>query len=153
MQKNVTVLLGSQDDTTLPRECCDAILLRLVYHAFRNPNAMRESLARALRPGGRILIIDFPGGPWAGPTATVLEEQMAEVGCTRVDLHDSWQGQQGVFAVLFRKPPLNKNPVDQPGGTRQAAFQLRRPFQLTNPVYALCDAEEFSDLPPGFGKY
>ena len=44
MQKNVTVLLGSQDDTTLPRECCDAILLRLVYHAFRNPNAMRESL-------------------------------------------------------------------------------------------------------------
>ena len=107
MQKNVTVLLGSQADTTLPRECCDAILLRLVYHAFRNPNAMRESLARALRPGGRILIIDFPGGVWAGPTAAVLEEQMAEVGCTRVDVHESWQGQQGVFAVLFRKPPPN----------------------------------------------
>ena len=107
MQKNVTVLLGSQADTTLPRECCDAILLRLVYHAFRNPKAMRESLARALRPGGRILIIDFPGGVWAGPTAAVLEEQMAEVGFTRIDFHESWQGQQGVFAVLFRKPPLN----------------------------------------------
>ncbi|HXW07678.1 MAG TPA: methyltransferase domain-containing protein [Vicinamibacterales bacterium] len=107
MQKNVTVLLGSQDDTTLPRQCCDAILLRLVYHAFRNPKAMRGSLAGALRPGGRILIIDFPGGFWAGPTAAVLEEQMGEVGFTRVALHESWQGEQGVFAVLFRKPPLN----------------------------------------------
>ena len=102
---NVTVILGTQDSTELPTQCCDAILLRMVYHAFRNPKAMRESLARALRPGGHVLMIDFPGGYWAGPTPPVLEAQMAEVGFTRAGLHDPWQGQQGVFAVLFRKPP------------------------------------------------
>ena len=102
---NVTVVLGTQDSTELPPQCCDAVLLRMVYHAFRNPKAMRESLARALRPGGRVLVIDFPGGDWAGPTPAVLEAQMAGVGFTRVGLHDRWQGQQGVFAVLFQKPP------------------------------------------------
>jgi SAM-dependent methyltransferase len=58
---NVTVVLGTQDSTELPPQCCDAVLLRMVYHAFRNPKAMRGSLARALRPGGRVLVIDFPG--------------------------------------------------------------------------------------------
>lgn len=102
---NITVVLGTQDSTELPPECCDAILLRLVYHAFRNPRAMRESLARAVRPGGQVLVIDFPGGVWAGPTPPVLEAQMAEVGLTKAGLHDPWQGERNVFAVLFRKPP------------------------------------------------
>jgi len=39
---NFTVILGDQESTGLPADCCDAILLRLVYHHFTDPPRMRE---------------------------------------------------------------------------------------------------------------
>lgn len=51
---NITTVLGDQDDTGLPESCCDAILLRMVYHHFVRPGRMRDSLYRALRPGGGV---------------------------------------------------------------------------------------------------
>jgi precorrin-6B methylase 2 len=71
---NVTVILGTQERTGLPESCCDAILLRLVYHAFRNPPMMRESIRTALKAAGRILIVDFE------PTSDQLIQQMRAVG-------------------------------------------------------------------------
>jgi len=56
---NVSVVEGSQDDTGLPDACCDAILLRRVYHHFHNPRVMQDELRNALRGDGRLLIIDF----------------------------------------------------------------------------------------------
>ncbi|HXV64185.1 MAG TPA: methyltransferase domain-containing protein [Vicinamibacteria bacterium] len=56
---NVTVIEGSQSSTGLPDICCDGILLRRVYHHFQDPDAMRESLKRALKEDGLLLIIDF----------------------------------------------------------------------------------------------
>jgi len=35
--KNVTTVLGTQTDTGLLPSCCDAILLRMVYHHFTDP--------------------------------------------------------------------------------------------------------------------
>ena len=45
---NATTILGDQHDTGLPTDCCDAVLLRLVYHHFTDPAPMRASLRRAL---------------------------------------------------------------------------------------------------------
>lgn len=49
---SVTVVEGSATDTNLPMQCCDAILLRLVYHHFTDPHAMDRSMFAALHPGG-----------------------------------------------------------------------------------------------------
>src|SRR5712691_857585 len=49
--KNVTTILGTQEETGLPPGCCDAILLRMVYHHFTDPPRMRASLRSALRRG------------------------------------------------------------------------------------------------------
>lgn len=57
--QNVTVVEGSQEDTGLEPGCCDAILLRRVYHHFQKPVLMRESLRTALRADGLLLIVDF----------------------------------------------------------------------------------------------
>jgi ubiquinone/menaquinone biosynthesis C-methylase UbiE len=94
---NVTVILGTQEQTGLPESCCDAILLRLVYHAFRNPPMMRESLRRALKTAGRVLVVDFR------PPPDQLMQEMNAAGFERLQVIDSWQGQAGVYAVLFRK--------------------------------------------------
>lgn len=65
---NVTVVESAAADANLPEACCDALFMRNVYHHFDDPAAMNRSLWRALRPGGRIAVIDFPprGGTAAG---------------------------------------------------------------------------------------
>jgi ubiquinone/menaquinone biosynthesis C-methylase UbiE len=60
---NVTVITGAADSTNLPAACCDAILIRNVFHYVTEPAAMIRSLAASLKPGGRLAIVDFPPRP------------------------------------------------------------------------------------------
>src|SRR5262249_23109321 len=55
---NVTTVLGTQQDTGLAAACCDAILLRMVYHHFAEPEKMRASLREALRPDALLAVVD-----------------------------------------------------------------------------------------------
>lgn len=55
----VTIVEGHASRTNLPEACCDVLVLRNVYHHFREPAAMAASLFASLRPGGRLLVIDF----------------------------------------------------------------------------------------------
>lgn len=51
--------------TGLDAACCDAIVMRGVYHHFEDGAEMTRQLLAALRPGGRLAIVDFaPDGPW-----------------------------------------------------------------------------------------
>ena len=60
---NVVVLEGAESSTNLPSECCDAIFLRDVYHHLTRPHEFDASLLAALKPGGRLAVIDFPPEP------------------------------------------------------------------------------------------
>src|SRR5215470_19412697 len=65
--QNVTVVQARARDTGLPTHCCDAVVLRRVYHHLRDPAATNFDLLRALRPSGVLAIIDFPpmfSWPW-----------------------------------------------------------------------------------------
>jgi len=57
--ENVTVVESKETDTNLPSGCCDAIFLRHVYHHLTKPVEFDRNLARSLKPGGRLAIIDF----------------------------------------------------------------------------------------------
>jgi SAM-dependent methyltransferase len=59
----VTVIEGAASSANLPALCCDAILIRDAYHHFTEPAALITSLAAALKPGGRLAVIDFPPRP------------------------------------------------------------------------------------------
>lgn len=63
----VTVREGHPMRTNLPEGCCDALVMRRVYHHIDEPAPWNESLYRTLRPGGRLAIIDFL--PWGGTEA------------------------------------------------------------------------------------
>ena len=72
--KNVDVLEAHATRTNLPESCCDAIVIRNVYHHFDDPAAMNESLLASLKPGGRLAIIDF--SPNRGrPTAASAKDR------------------------------------------------------------------------------
>jgi ubiquinone/menaquinone biosynthesis C-methylase UbiE len=63
--RNVSVVEAASEATNLPDRCCDVLLLRNVYHHISNPEVFAASLARALRPDGRLVLIDFePGAMW-----------------------------------------------------------------------------------------
>ncbi len=55
----ITVIAGDPDKTNFPDGCCDAIFMRNVYHHFADPAAMNASIARSLKSGGRVAVIDF----------------------------------------------------------------------------------------------
>jgi ubiquinone/menaquinone biosynthesis C-methylase UbiE len=56
---NVDVVLGTATDAKLPDACCDAILVLDTYHHFEWPEPMLASLKKALKPKGRLVIIEF----------------------------------------------------------------------------------------------
>lgn len=61
--------LGAEKDARLPANAVDLVFTSDVYHHFEYPQAMLASLHRALRPGGRLIVIDYeriPGrtSPW-----------------------------------------------------------------------------------------
>ena len=60
---NVTVIEGAVSSSNLPALCCDAILIRDAYHHFTEPEALIRSFAASLKPGGRLVVIDFPPRP------------------------------------------------------------------------------------------
>lgn len=64
---NVTVLEAQATATNLPAECCDAIVIRNVYHHFAEPAPMNRSILASLKPGGHVVVIDFE--PRNGSTA------------------------------------------------------------------------------------
>jgi ubiquinone/menaquinone biosynthesis C-methylase UbiE len=116
---NVTVIEGAVNSANLPVGCCDAILVRDAYHHFTAPNDMVKSLAAALKPGGRLAIVDFPpraksqlpdgvpenrGGHGVPPE--VVQREAGAV-LTYVRTIENWApGSQpaSLFLVLFRKP-------------------------------------------------
>jgi ubiquinone/menaquinone biosynthesis C-methylase UbiE len=125
---NVTAVLGDQQSTGLASGCCEGILLRMVYHHFTDPPAMRRSLWRALRPGGRIVVIEVPpqagwrhleGVPERGGHGIPRDDLVAEMrraGFEVLQRHDTWPGEDDSYAVVFRRPA-----PDTPAGRNSAS--------------------------------
>ena len=115
---NVTLLESRDTDTGLPPACCDGIFLRHVYHHLTEPEAIAADLLAALRPCGRLAIIDFVPGRWlsrfvpvAGvpgnrgghgvPPAVVIDELTA-AGFTLERRIDDWSRQS--YGLIFVRP-------------------------------------------------
>jgi ubiquinone/menaquinone biosynthesis C-methylase UbiE len=60
---NVEVVQAELAASGLPTGCCDAILLRDVYHHLTQPLDVARDLRRALAPGGVLVVVDF-GPTW-----------------------------------------------------------------------------------------
>jgi ubiquinone/menaquinone biosynthesis C-methylase UbiE len=111
----VQVVEGQAAHANLADGCCDAIFLRNVYHHFGDPTTIKESIARALKPGARVAVIDFPPRNNAatapagkrgesaahGVAAEVVASELEAAGLTIVSTEDRpnrW------FLVVAQKP-------------------------------------------------
>ena len=56
---NVDAVLGRIDDASLPPDSIDIAFAVDAYHEFSNPWEMLQSIKRALRPGGTLILVEF----------------------------------------------------------------------------------------------
>jgi ubiquinone/menaquinone biosynthesis C-methylase UbiE len=106
---NVTVVRAGFDDPSLPDACCDLVFLGNVYKELSGRGAYLRRLAPALRPKGRIAVVDFrPGAPGFGPPEEVrlpeaqVVAELAEAGFDLAESHGFLERQY--FLVFARAP-------------------------------------------------
>jgi ubiquinone/menaquinone biosynthesis C-methylase UbiE len=58
---NVRAVLGTIEDPKLPANALDLILLVDVYHEFSEPEKMLNRMREALKPNGRLVLIEYRG--------------------------------------------------------------------------------------------
>jgi ubiquinone/menaquinone biosynthesis C-methylase UbiE len=108
---HVTVVQAQSRDTGLAPDCCEAIVLRRVYHHLTDSSSINASLLQSLRPGGILVVIDFPP-PFAwmrgslGVPAQVVSDEIRRAGFEPLKLLQDWPGRGplGSYCAVFRKP-------------------------------------------------
>ena len=56
---NVVPILGTITDAKLPADSVDLALMVDVYHEFDHPFEMMQAIVRGLKPGGRVVFVEF----------------------------------------------------------------------------------------------
>jgi ubiquinone/menaquinone biosynthesis C-methylase UbiE len=70
--RNVDINVGTVDNPYLQPESADAVLIANTFHELSEPKAILTHVSRALRPGGRLVVVDRLGRP--DSVATQLRE-------------------------------------------------------------------------------
>lgn len=56
---NVKPVLGAITDPKLPASAVDLVIMVDVYHEFDHPFEMMEAITKALKPGGRVVFVEY----------------------------------------------------------------------------------------------
>ncbi|MDZ4783425.1 MAG: methyltransferase domain-containing protein [Planctomycetia bacterium] len=110
-QHNVETLLCTADSTELPPNSVDLTFICDTYHHFEFPSKTMASLHRALKPGGRLVVVDFQriegtSTEWilnhvrAGQD--VVEAEIVHSGFEKVDEEKELLKEN--YLVVFEKP-------------------------------------------------
>jgi SAM-dependent methyltransferase len=105
---NITVITRTPGDSPrLPLDCCDAVLLRLVYSDLqRERPGFLQNLARVVKAGGLVAVIDLHPDVPTGPPRDTLprREVIAEFTAGGFELvrdYERWFGNS--YCVVFRR--------------------------------------------------
>jgi ubiquinone/menaquinone biosynthesis C-methylase UbiE len=80
---NVTLVQGTVDDPMLPAGAIDMILMVDVYHELAYPQRILRGLHRALRPGGRLVLLEYRK---EDPRVPIRIEHKMTVGEAKLEL-------------------------------------------------------------------
>ncbi|WP_165073460.1 class I SAM-dependent methyltransferase [Paludisphaera rhizosphaerae] len=126
--RNVRPLLCTQRDTKLPAGEVDLILMVDVYHECTNPETLLDGLLAALKPGGRLVLVEFRGEdpqvPIKPEHKMTLEQARLEVEPRGFAFKTSHEFLPWQHVIVFEKPltsdaparPTPPQPSGSPGG-------------------------------------
>ncbi|MDP4021593.1 methyltransferase domain-containing protein [Methylobacterium sp. NEAU 140] len=123
---NVTVVRGAAHDPRLPPASLDAAILVHMYHEISQPYGLLHNLAPAMKPGGRVGIVDADDIPSRhGTPPALLRCELAAAGYREIGFHPL-TGDVG-YLMVFAAPAPDKRP--KPGAIRpcrDAATRAKR---------------------------
>jgi predicted methyltransferase len=90
---NVDEVLGAEDDPRLPAGQVDLVLLVDVYHELQKPELTMERVRQSLKPGGRVVLIEYrkedpsiPIQPLHKMTVREVRDELEPMGFQFVEL-------------------------------------------------------------------
>jgi ubiquinone/menaquinone biosynthesis C-methylase UbiE len=98
--RNVETVLGTTTDPKLPPSSCDYILLVDVYHEFSEPQRMLQRMKEALKPDGRLVLLEYRKEDSSVPIRFEHKMSVAEV---RAELEAEGFKLERVSSVLPRQ--------------------------------------------------
>jgi len=108
----VTPVLGTSTDPKLPPASCDTLILVDVYHEFDFPFEMVRHMIDALKPGGRIVFVEYRQEDPAVPIKEVHKMSVAQVK-KEMSAHPQLQYAETIamlprqHVIVFKKKPTD----------------------------------------------
>jgi ubiquinone/menaquinone biosynthesis C-methylase UbiE len=101
---NVQAVLGTISDPNLPAGTVDLVLFVDAYHEFSHPREMMQAIVTALKPGGRVALVEYraedpnvPIRPRHKMTVAQATKEMKAVGLTLKNTSDVLPQQHLMF--------------------------------------------------------
>jgi ubiquinone/menaquinone biosynthesis C-methylase UbiE len=113
---NIVKVLGDIKDPRLPPASADLILLVDVYHEFDYPYEMTTNMVKALKPGGRLVFVEYRKEDPDVPIKEVHKMSVAQV-----------KKEMGLFPSLKFDELISKLPRQHVIIFKKVAAQTRRP--------------------------
>jgi ubiquinone/menaquinone biosynthesis C-methylase UbiE len=105
---NVQTVLGEEADPKLPDGGVDVALMVDAYHEFAYPREMMEAIFKSLKPGGRVVLVEYRGEdpkvrikPHHKMTEAQAIAEMSAVGLKHVETRHALPLQH---MMIFQKP-------------------------------------------------
>lgn len=105
---NVRVVLGEAHDPRLPPSSVDVALMIHMYHEISQPFALLWNLATAMRPGGRLVILDLDRPTFGhGTPPSLLNCELRRVGYRRVSFTRTGPDE---YVTIYTAPDMATRP-------------------------------------------
>ena len=97
---NVIPVLGAADDPRLPPASLDLVLMVDVYHELSSPQTTLAPLKNALKPGGRLILLEYRA---EDPDVPILPEHKMTKAMVKLEVEHEGFKQQRVYDDLPRQ--------------------------------------------------
>ena len=104
---NVDYILATERSPRLPEQSVDLVFIAYAYHEFGDPEAMMTAVRRALKPGGRVLVLEYakesniaPASPLHKMSFEEIRREIEPMGFVIDQLLDFLPVQHGVVFTI-----------------------------------------------------
>jgi predicted methyltransferase len=111
---NIETVLGSITEPNLPAATVDLAFIVDAYHEFSHPFEMSQAILAALKPGGRLVLIEYRGEDASVPIKRLHKMTQQQVRKEMQALGFSWEGTHDFLPqqhfMIFTKPKDKSGP-------------------------------------------
>jgi len=110
--KNVSAVVANGTEVGLPDSSVDLAYLSDVYHHFEHPAETLASIRKALKPGGRMVVIDYERIPGRTPQARIehvrvdKQQAISEIEAAGFKLLEEKKLMRENYYLVFGQAPL-----------------------------------------------